>query len=88
VQLTLVPQNGGHLMQVVFDGHPFLFVNPKFAGKYFPPTEEKWFNYGGDKLWLLPEGNHDEQHWAGNSDITMDLNPTRAFSILKASLLQ
>jgi hypothetical protein len=71
VQLIVVPQNGGRLMQVTFAGHPYLFVNPKFAGKYFPPTQGQWFNYGGDKLWLLPEGNQDEQHWVGDSD-TLD----------------
>ena len=72
VQLITVPQNGGRLMQVTFSGHAYLFVNPQLAGKYFPPTNGKWFNYGGDKLWLLPEGNNDEQHWAGNSDILDD----------------
>jgi hypothetical protein len=81
VQLTVVPQNGGRLMQVTFAGHPYLFVNPKLAGKYFPPTPAEWFNYGGDKLWLLPEGNDDEQHWAGNSDI-LDDGP---FSLRKVS---
>ena len=72
VQLVLVPENGGRLMQVTFAGHPYLFVNPQLAGKYFPPSNNKWFNYGGDKLWLLPEGNDDEQHWAGNSDVLDD----------------
>ena len=72
VQLIVVPQNGGRLMQVSFAGHPYLFVNPQFAGKYLPPTPGKWFNYGGDKIWLLPEGNDDEQHWVGNSDMLDD----------------
>lgn len=72
VQLTFIPQNGGRLIQFTFNGHPYLFVNPKYAGKYFPPTGGKWFNYGGDKLWLLPEGNDDEQHWVGNSDLIDD----------------
>ncbi len=72
VQLVVVPQNGGRLMQVTFAGHPYLFVNPKFAGKYLPPSTSQWFNYGGDKLWLLPEGNDDEQHWQGNSDLLDD----------------
>ncbi len=72
VQLIVVPQNGGRLMQVTFGGHPYLFVNPKFAGKYLPPSAGEWFNYGGDKIWLLPEGNNDEQHWAGNSDLLDD----------------
>ncbi len=68
VQLIVLPQNGGRLIQVTFAGHSYLFVNPKYEGKYLPPTQSQWFNYGGDKLWLLPEGNGDEQHWVGNSD--------------------
>ena len=72
VQLVILPQNGGRLMQVVFAGHSYLFVNPKYEGKYLPPTQSQWFNYGGDKLWLLPEGNDDEQHWVGNSDVLDD----------------
>ena len=72
VQLMILPQNGGRLIQVVFAGHPYLFVNPKYEGKYLPPSQNRWFNYGGDKLWLLPEGNNDEQHWVGNSDLIDD----------------
>jgi hypothetical protein len=72
LQLIVVPQNGGRVIQVVFAGHPYLFVNPKYAGKYLPPSSTEWFNYGGDKLWLLPEGTNDEQHWVGNSDVLDD----------------
>src|ERR1700721_663093 len=72
LKLEVVPQNGGRLMQVIFNGHPFLFVNPRYEGKYLPPDPSRWFNYGGDKLWLLPEGNDDEQHWVGNSDLIDD----------------
>ena len=53
VKLIFVPQNGGRLMQVIFNEHPFLFVNPRYAGKYLPPSTSQWFNYGGDKLWVL-----------------------------------
>src|ERR1700689_943385 len=38
VQLTFVPQLGGRLMQVTFNGHPYLFVNPKYKGKYISPA--------------------------------------------------
>ena len=72
VRLVVVPHIGGRLMQVTFDGHDYLFVNPKLAGKSMPPSQDQWFNYGGDKLWLLPEGNDDEQHWRGNSDVLDD----------------
>jgi len=72
VQLTVLPQNGGRLIQVIFAGHAYLFVNPKYEGKSLPPSQSRWYNYGGDKLWLLPEGNGDEQHWTGNSDVLDD----------------
>ncbi len=70
VRLTIVPQLGGRLMQVSFGGHAFLFVNPKYKGKYIPPSEAagRWINYGGDKIWPLPEGNEDEHHWVLKSD--------------------
>jgi hypothetical protein len=69
VQLTFVPQLGGRLMQVSFNGHPYLFVNPVYKGKHISPEEAdgRWINYGGDKIWPLPEGNEDEQHWQGAS---------------------
>src|SRR6266481_5054815 len=41
VQLIVVPQNGGRLMQVIFDGHAYLFVNPKLAGKYMQPSDNQ-----------------------------------------------
>jgi len=69
LQLVFVPQNGGRLMQVTFNRHDFLFVNPKLAGQSVPPDENHWVNYGGDKIWLLPEGDDDEQHWRGGSDL-------------------
>jgi hypothetical protein len=69
VRLSIVPKLGGRLMQVTFAGHAYLFVNPQLKGKYYPPsdagTKGHWFNYGGDKLWPLPEGTEDEQHWPG-----------------------
>ncbi len=69
VQLVFVPQLGGRLMQVTFNGHAYLFDNPVYAGKYIPPdaARGRWINYGGDKIWPLPEGNDDEQDWTGAS---------------------
>jgi uncharacterized protein DUF4380 len=76
VRLTIVPQLGGRLMQVTFAGHAFLFVNPKYKGKYLPPAEAaksgRWINYGGDKLWPLPEGRGDDQHWPGPISDVLD----------------
>lgn len=65
VTLTFVPQLGGRLMQITFDGHSFLFVNPRYKGQRLPLSRRQWFNYGGDKDWPMPEGDRDESHWAG-----------------------
>ncbi len=82
IRLTFVPQLGGRLMQVAFNGHPYLFVNPQYKGKYISPAEAagRWINYGGDKIWPLPEGNDDEQQWGGAST-ELDDGPY-AFTIL------
>jgi hypothetical protein len=82
LQLTFVPQLGGRLMQVTFNGHLYLFVNPVYKGKYISPAEAagRWINYGGDKIWPLPEGNDDEQHWQGASTPLDD--GAYAFSVL------
>jgi hypothetical protein len=68
VKLVFVPQLGGRLMQVTFAGHDYLFVNPEFKGRHIPPPDDprgKWFNYGGDKIWPMPEGEQDADHWPG-----------------------
>jgi len=85
VRLTFVPQLGGRLMQVAFNGHNYLFVNPVYKGKYISPSEAdgRWINYGGDKIWPLPEGNDDEQHWNGVSTALDDGMYT--FTILSQS---
>ncbi|RXH54367.1 hypothetical protein [Granulicella sibirica] len=82
LKLTVVPQLGGRLMQVEFDGHPYLFVNPKFRGQYISPTEAKggWINYGGDKIWPMPEGDQDDHHWVLASTAIDDL--PYAFKVL------
>jgi hypothetical protein len=85
VTLTLTPKLGGRLMQVAFGPHEYLFVNRQYEGKYFPPLEPgappKWYNYGGDKIWPLPEGRHDEQHWPGPRADALD-DGDYAFSIV------
>lgn len=65
VTLEIVPQIGGRLMQVTFGGHDYLYINPQAQGQVFTPqtTGRGPRNYGGDKIWPLPEGDQDEQHW-------------------------
>ena len=76
INVVIVPQLGGRVMQVTFLGHAYLFVNPKYKGQYLPPGSEaakgRWINYGGDKIWPMPEGTEDEQHWAGPVSDVLD----------------
>jgi hypothetical protein len=76
LKVTIVPQLGGRVMQVTFAGHPYLFVNPQFKGKHFPPLnpgdQPTWYNYGGDKIWPMPEGTQDDQHWPGPISDALD----------------
>jgi hypothetical protein len=72
VKLAIVPRLGGRLMQVTFGGHDYLFVNEQLKGQYGAPDPERWFNYGGDKIWPMPEGSNDEQHWAGAAGQPLD----------------
>jgi len=85
VTLTVVPRLGGRLMQTSFGPHTYLFVNQSYEGKYLPPIEPnapaKWYNYGGDKIWPLPEGKKDQQHWPGPIADALD-DGEYAFSIL------
>ena len=76
VKLVIVPQVGGRVMQELFDGHPYLFVNPKYKKQCFPPLERgekgRWFNYGGNKIWLMPEGSEGDHHWPGPMSDVLD----------------
>jgi hypothetical protein len=86
VKLTFVPQIGGRLMQVQFGDHEYLFVNSAYKGKYFGPEDATarahWINYGGDKLWPLPEGKDDGQHWPGPISDLLDDGEYR-FSVVE-----
>ena len=85
LKLIIVPQLGGRVMQVTFAGHPYLFVNPQLKGKHFPPLtpadKPTWYNYGGDKIWPMPEGTQDDQHWPGPISDALD-DGDYAFRIL------
>jgi len=85
LKLIIVPQLGGRVMQVTFAGHPYLFVNSQLKGKHLPPLtpadKPTWYNYGGDKIWPMPEGTQDDQHWPGPISDALD-NGDYAFRIL------
>jgi hypothetical protein len=85
LKLIIVPQLGGRVMQITFADHPYLFINPQLKGKHFPPPnpgdKPTWYNYGGDKIWPMPEGTQDDQHWPGPISDALD-DGEYAFRIL------
>ena len=51
-----------------FGGHDLLYITRRSKVRYFlwESPETTSHNYGGDKIWPMPEGNQDEQHWSGS----------------------
>jgi len=83
VELLIVPEIGGRIIQFVFDGHGYLFVNDSLAGKVLPYKEGEWNNYGGDKLWPAPQGWDGPHQWPGPGDPVLDGGRFR-YRILRA----
>ena len=79
IELQVLPEVGGRIIQFKLGGHEFLWVNPQLAGKLPPATgltdDGGWFNIGGDKLWPAPQGWDTEQQWPGPPDAVLDGQP-------------
>ncbi len=86
-EVYIAPAIGGRIIQYVYQGHPFLWVNPDLKGKVYPPKEnshmEIWKNYGGDKLWPAPQGWDRKDEWPGPGDEVIEAPYT--YEILAAS---
>jgi hypothetical protein len=67
VSLIVVPDIGGRAIQFSLGDKELFFVNPSFAGKVLPESENNpkagFANYGGDKVWPAPEGWLDDDEW-------------------------
>jgi hypothetical protein len=79
IELQVLPDVGGRIIQFKLGSHEFLWVNPQLAGK-LPPAggltdDGGWFNIGGDKLWPAPQGWDNEQQWPGPPDAVFDGQP-------------
>jgi hypothetical protein len=76
IELQIVPEIGGRVMQYRLGEKEFLWVNPQLAGKLPPPggvgPDGGWLNYGGDKLWPAPQGWDNDQQWPGPPDAMLD----------------
>ncbi len=79
IELHIVPQIGGRIIQYKLGDNEFFWVNPQLAGKLPTPTgltpDGGWLNYGGDKLWPAPQGWDNNEQWPGPPDAVLDGQP-------------
>lgn len=79
IELYIVPQIGGRIIQYKLGDKEFFWVNPQLAGNLPPATgldpNGEWLNYGGDKLWPAPQGWDNEKQWPGPPDAVLDGQP-------------
>jgi len=82
VELQVLPEIGGRIIQFKLGEKEFLWVNPQLAGQLPPAnglaTDGGWFNVGGDKLWPAPQGWDNDRQWPGPPDAVLDGQPYRA----------
>jgi hypothetical protein len=79
VDVQLLPDIGGRIIQFSLGNKNFLWVNQELGGK-LPPTnglaaDGGWFNCGGDKLWPAPQGWDSDDQWSGPPDAVLDGQP-------------
>jgi len=79
IELKVVPEAGGRVIQYKLGEYGFFWVNEELFGKQAPASgvgpKGEWLNYGGDKLWLAPQGWDNEQQWPGPPDANLDGRP-------------
>ncbi|ARN55986.1 DUF4380 domain-containing protein [Sedimentisphaera salicampi] len=79
IDLKLVPEIGGRVLQYKLGDYGFYYVNKDLYDKKPPASglgpENSWLNYGGDKLWLAPQGWSNEKQWPGPPDPVLDGQP-------------
>lgn len=79
VEIFVVPEIGGRIIQLRFAGTDFLYVNPRHAGRIYSPEENcqaaGWKNYGGSKVWPAPQGWLTRDQWPGPPDPVLDGGP-------------
>lgn len=69
IELQVVPDIGGRVIQFKLGGFEYFWVNEQLAGKKPPQSglgpDGAWLNYGGDKLWPAPQGWSGADEWPG-----------------------
>ena len=76
IELTVVPQIGGRVIQYTLGGYGFFWENSELINTT-PPAgglgpDDAWLNYGGAKLWPAPQGWDNDEQWPGPPDAVLD----------------
>lgn len=79
ISLTIVPAIGGRILQFGLPEQHLFWNNRQLLGRYFPyadrlgnGSQADWKNYGGEKVWVAPQGRHDDLAWPGPPDPVLD----------------
>jgi len=79
VELFVVPEIGGRIIQLRLGESDLLYVNRRHAGRVYSPNENSidmgWKNYGGSKVWPAPQGWSGNAEWPGPPDPVLDGGP-------------
>jgi hypothetical protein len=82
IELQVLPEIGGRIIQFKLGEKEFFWTNPQLAGKFPEPSglspDGGWFNVGGDKLWPGPQGWDNDTQWPGPPDAVLDGQPYQA----------
>jgi hypothetical protein len=76
LDLFVVPEIGGRVIQFQLGGSDLFYVNARHAGRVYRPQENNsdsgWKNYGGSKVWPAPQGWSSDAEWPGPPDPVLD----------------
>lgn len=79
INLQVVPEIGGRVLQYKLGDYGFFLVNKDLYDEKPPSSgvgpDDAWLNYGGDKLWLAPQGWDNDEQWPGPPDPVLDGQP-------------
>ena len=82
LELFVVPELGGRIIQMRLGNANFFYVNPRHLGRTYAPEENNfdrgWKNYGGSKVWPSPQGWSNDSQWPGPPDPVLDGGPYRS----------
>lgn len=76
VKVYVAPELGGRILQIEIGGCALLFENENLKGMANVQGTSRWNgnwqNFGGEKLWVAPQGWSSEDEWPGPPDPVID----------------